>query len=376
MPGADLNLAALHDAAAFTAEQERLGRIWTVVGVASALPRENDWFRTMLGGRSVFVQRFADGLRGFENRCAHRSFPLRQAERGNGPILCGFHHWRYDAEGVAAGIPNCQDAFGTAPRALGRSLVRLDVACCGDLIFARFPGATQSLEEFLGPAFDVLSQLCATMQGATGLMLPAQANWRLNQWIALDDYHLAAVHPGSFGTKGRYLPRQELNYQRFGMHNAYFLGARSGSMEDWAGVLRAGRRDPVGYRMMHIFPDSTFVASPAVRAFGQSFRYLIILRQIPLAAERSATSITIIRVRPDGATGGLLTRLLEPFEPVRLWMARRSAVSILREDRAVCEALQTQAGQIADDPVYGASEIRVAWFNEVYAAVMRGEAPP
>lgn len=372
----DPHLRALHDPEAFAEEQARLGQVWTLVGFASDLPRENDWFRALLGGRSVFIQRFADGLRGFENRCAHRSFPLRRSERGNGPILCGFHHWRYDAEGVAAGIPNCQDAFGAAPRELGRRLLRLEVECCGDLVFARFPGRAETLRDFLGPAFEVLSLLCANMRGAARTRLQARANWRLCQWITLDDYHIAAVHPGSFGRKGRYLARKELNYRRFGMHNHYFLGANSGSLEDWAAVLRDGRRDPVGYRMMHLFPDSALVLSPAVQVLGQRFRYLLLLRQVPLNVERCETSVTLLRIRPDGARDTLFSRIVDLFEPGRLWLAKRAALRILREDGAICEALQENPRQIAPDPIHGASEIRVAWFNEIYAAVMRGEAPP
>jgi phenylpropionate dioxygenase-like ring-hydroxylating dioxygenase large terminal subunit len=70
---------------------------------------DGDWFRASLATRSVFVQRFGPELKGFENRCVHRSYPLRDADRGNGPIVCGFHHWRYDHEGRALGIPLCDE---------------------------------------------------------------------------------------------------------------------------------------------------------------------------------------------------------------------------------------------------------------------------
>src|SRR4029077_10417363 len=107
---------SLVDDAAVRREQEKLGRVWTLLGPASDLAKENDWIRATLGGRSVFVQRFGGELVGFENVCAHRFFPLRTEDRGNGPIVCGFHHWHYDRHGNVGGIPVCKDMFGVLPR--------------------------------------------------------------------------------------------------------------------------------------------------------------------------------------------------------------------------------------------------------------------
>lgn len=58
---------ALTDADAFQREQANLGRLWTLLGFTTDVRRDGDWFRATLGGRSVFVQRFGDRLRGFEN---------------------------------------------------------------------------------------------------------------------------------------------------------------------------------------------------------------------------------------------------------------------------------------------------------------------
>lgn len=91
---------------AFQQEQARLGRIWTLLGLTLDVAKDGDWFTAELGGRSVFVQRFGDTLKGFENRCAHRFYPLRTKEKGNGPIKCGFHEWAYNQEGRAVSIPS------------------------------------------------------------------------------------------------------------------------------------------------------------------------------------------------------------------------------------------------------------------------------
>jgi phenylpropionate dioxygenase-like ring-hydroxylating dioxygenase large terminal subunit len=366
----------LFDAGAFAAEQARLGRLWTLLGFASDLRRENDWFRTMLGGRSVFVQRFRDGLRGFENRCAHRSYPLRNADRGHGPIICGFHHWSYDAEGIAAGIPNCQDAFGCKPRELGLGLTRLELATCGDLIFGRFPDGGPSLEQALGPAFEVIAALCPDLGRAARAVLPVRANWRLLNWISLDDYHLAAVHSGTFGRKSRYVPSKHLNYVRLGPHSAYFLGEASGTMEDWLARLRGGGPDPVIYRILNLFPDTSIALAPPVRAFGMVFRYLVIFRTIALAHDRSEVSVRVLRWQPEGSGRSLASRFIDLGEPARRLLAQRVVMHILREDQAICERLQAEAQAIAPDPLLGAAETRVGWFNEAYADAMREADPP
>lgn len=375
---AELHLRALFDPDAFAEEQARLGRIWTLVGFASDIPRENDWFRTVLGGCSIFIQRFAEGLRGFENRCAHRSYPLRTAERGNGPILCGFHHWRYNSAGAAVGIPVCQDAFGTTPAGLNKRLTLLDVACCGDLIFARFPGRDESLESFLGPCFDVISILCASMGEGRSATLPGRMNWRLSQWISMDEYHLAAVHATTLAVGKSYLRRTSLNYERCGVHSAYFLGQESGTIADWAGMLRRRESPGPGYRILHLFPNASIAFLPAIPSFPKGrlpFSYVILQRHIPTACDGTELEMRVVPAPQRHLGNALLPRLLAPFEAIRLHIVSYGFRRVLREDQEVCENLQRHARQIAPDPIYGASEARVGWFNEAYAEAMRASAP-
>jgi phenylpropionate dioxygenase-like ring-hydroxylating dioxygenase large terminal subunit len=376
---ADLHLRALYDADAFAEEQARLGQVWTLVGYASDIPRENDWFRTVLGGRSIFIQRFAEGLRGFENRCAHRSYPLRTKERGNGPVICGFHNWRYNAEGNAVGIPNCPDAFGTTPAGLNMRLATLDVECCGDLIFARFPGDTESLAEFLGPFFAVLELICAAMDQGVRVTLPGRMNWRLSQWISMDDYHLAAVHPTSIPTGPRYLRGEELGYTRHGRHSAFIHGRNAGSIEDWVTQARLRQRPLPGYRIIHLFPHAgiAFIPfQPILRGWASPLSHLVLQRHLAVSVDRTDLEVTIVPIPHPHLGRAALSRLLMRLRWFYLGVLRRGVVRVLQEDQEVCENLQSNARQIAPDQLYGASEIRVAWFNEAYAEAMRADPPP
>src|SRR5258708_39945964 len=129
---------AVRDQQAFVREQQKLAHVWTFLGLARDLQRDGDWFTASLATRSVFVQRFGDDIRAFENVCAHRRYPLRHAARGNGPVICGHHHWQYNRDGLAIGIPVCSQVFGVLPHELNARLTPVEIARCGGLIFGRF----------------------------------------------------------------------------------------------------------------------------------------------------------------------------------------------------------------------------------------------
>jgi nitrite reductase/ring-hydroxylating ferredoxin subunit len=111
-----------------------------LLGLTTDIPNDNDWIRCSLAGTSVFVQRFGTTIRGFENVCRHRFHPLRTKAKGTGLVRCDFHHWVYNQEGEAVGIPQCKKLFGVSPRELGVKLREVELATCGFLIFGRFAG--------------------------------------------------------------------------------------------------------------------------------------------------------------------------------------------------------------------------------------------
>lgn len=195
----------LTDPQAFAHEQRCLGYASTFLGFTGDVAKDGDWFRASLATRSVFVQRFGAELKGFENVCAHRFYPLRTKDKGNGPIVCGFHHWRYDQDGAAIGIPKCQENFGTGSRALGARVNPIEIATCGTLVFGRFPG----------PGFPILETLSHSPHKPLALFHELAANWKLGLQITFDDYHTVAVHPTTFGKSG-YPDREKLTYARFG----------------------------------------------------------------------------------------------------------------------------------------------------------------
>lgn len=359
-------IRAIVDPAAFAEEQKRLAHVWTFLGMTSDVEKDGDWLRTSIATRSVFVQRFGAELRGFENLCAHRFYPLRNAERGHGPVICGFHGWQYDREGRAAGIPYCKELYGVLPQELGARLTPIELATCGRMIFGRFPhpNVSQSLEDFLDMGFPVLAAGSQAWGRPETMTIPVEANWRLGAHISLDDYHAAAVHPRTFGRQG-YLRRADISYYHFGLHSAYVGTTKADGLERIAEACRDGTFKPERYTILQFLPNVLM----AFFITDFDFWHCVVLLYEPVRHDH-----TLLRAwfypAPFPPRRSWLRAMTDP---VRAPIVRYYVGTVLREDNLVCERLQKVAHQIGGSPLIGRLEERVPWFEESYRKLM--EAP-
>jgi phenylpropionate dioxygenase-like ring-hydroxylating dioxygenase large terminal subunit len=364
-------LRAAIDQNAFDHEQAQLARTWTLLGLTTDVAHDGDWFRSTLGGRSVFVQRFGDSLRGFENVCAHRFAPLRVKNKGNGPIRCRYHHWQYNKDGLAVGIPKCREQFGVTPRELGARLTPIEIATCGGFVFGRFSDAhhNETLREFLGDdVFDIVQGMWSLKAAPRYIETPIAANWRLVYHVTLDDYHIVAVHPATFGKHG-YLPTKDVAYHRLGYHSAYFHGG-GGDILKMADDIRRGDYHPTNYRIFQIFPNVLTLHIAAARNW-----YVLVQQYVPIAPDRCVSRCWYAPA-PFPATDasrldGLLRRLATPFVPYVLPHYIRK---IFSEDNTICEQVQTVARQVRGRPIFGGHEERIGWFEDAYAEVVGPDA--
>lgn len=352
-------------------EQEILGSTWTFVGFLGDLKNNNDWISATLGGRSIFIQRFGDEIRGFENRCAHRSFPLRTAPRGNGQIICGFHHWRYDKDGLALGIPMCQEFFGTTPRTLNARLKIVEISLCGSLIFGRFPpdDGDPSLENFLGDAFTILKAFCPAGVEAKRVERTMAANWKFSHHISLDDYHIVAIHPTTFGRNG-YLKNENLQYARIGPHSAFIASFQPDPLPGMVKACADGTFQPENYVIINLFPNLVISLGHVARILGVDYWNITVIRFVPKTYNSSIFQAWTfpapfpIRLSRKGRwTYPVVSRLL----PLAILIGFKK---IVKEDTAACEKLQLIAEQMTEEQLLSTQERRIGWFEEAYADAM------
>src|SRR5215212_6012848 len=71
------------------------------------------------GGRAYVVVRLRPGeeVSAFPARCPHRLVPLAAGSVVDGRLQCGYHGWRFDAEGRCVDIPSLGDVGTPPPRA-------------------------------------------------------------------------------------------------------------------------------------------------------------------------------------------------------------------------------------------------------------------
>ena len=95
-----------HDAAIF--EKEKLALFqnsWIFIGMSMNLENHNDFLTDEIGGVSVVVQNFRGTLRAFHNVCTHRFNKIQNAKQGNRALICEYHGWNYNTDGIPFGIP-------------------------------------------------------------------------------------------------------------------------------------------------------------------------------------------------------------------------------------------------------------------------------
>ena len=316
----------------------------------------------------------SNGLRkgSVDSKTYARHYPLRTANRGHGPIRCGFHHWQYDAEGRAVGIPKCDEQFGAAPRQLDRRLRHIEIDICGSLLFGRFPSGSSdpSLSAYLREAFPILQASFGKLERRQKYSTRTHANWKLGYEISLDDYHLVAVHPDTFG-RGGYLKPDVVRYFRFGPHSAYFYGAEDDALVRMSADCAAGKYVPRDYRIFQIFPNLILVHFEARGTW-----YSLLQQYAPTAHDEAEFRFWLTRApyySPKPAPLVLFDRIASPLVlPIIGSYIRK----IGREDNAICEGLQRAALSADFAPAFARHEQRIAWFEEAYAEAIQKYRKP
>ncbi|MCC6473672.1 MAG: aromatic ring-hydroxylating dioxygenase subunit alpha [Burkholderiales bacterium] len=185
----------------FERERERIFRgQWTFACLAGELPEPGDFRLIDAGGVEAVVRNCAGTLKAFVNTCSHRHSRIFEEPQGNRKLVCPYHGWVYDEDGVPRAIPRAQD-FPQVIAAPSRFALRqLDLECAGRFAFVRAERRGGALREFLGEAWDFLHSVSAGLgERMDAFRGTIAANWKVVIENALEGYHVPMVHRETLG---------------------------------------------------------------------------------------------------------------------------------------------------------------------------------
>jgi vanillate O-demethylase monooxygenase subunit len=169
--------------------------------------------RTLLGKKVLLYRTAAGEAVALDDRCAHRSYPLSEGQLEGDTVVCGYHGFRYDAQGNCIEVP----AMANCPRTIG--VKRYALVERGPLLWIWMGDAAQADPARIPDTSYQWSPDWVCSKGY--LHLPG--NYVSLHENLLDLTHLSYIHAKSFGTpeyarapyktefeEGHYLVRREV----------------------------------------------------------------------------------------------------------------------------------------------------------------------
>jgi choline monooxygenase len=356
-----------HEPRYFDRERDRIfSRLWIFAGLANELSRPNDFRRIELGGRDVIVQNCGGRLRAFINSCSHRHAAVQEERSGNRKLICPYHGWVYDDDGVPRGMP--EDNFPQViadPAAYALRQVELD--CAGHFIFVRAEKGTASLRDYLGHAYEFLvsasSGLDSNMDEFEG---EVGANWKCVIENALEGYHVPMIHRGTLAAIKQFsVETDDITDHLPASGHSYMVNkANPVWLRRWKRYERALGTWPFMFdHYIHqlIFPNLTVTSF-----MGYSFH---IQRFHPDSVGRTSVESRIYSVRCDGQTEQGRGIMRAVYDEGKAFTRK-----VFSEDRRACELAFRGVQQAERRAVLaGHAEKRLHHFQRSYVQAL-GEA--
>ncbi len=172
---------------------------WHAVAATNQFPKNGSFVTLDLFGHPVILRRERDEIHGFLNICPHRFSKLSTELSGCKTILkCGYHGWEFDeCSGHTRRIP---DAPSFRPLKKGQfGLEKVQVKTVGGLVFVSLSGKTSGSNQVFSEASAEFEKILNArgFLGQQEFSLPV--NWKVAIENTLESYHVAEVHPKTFG---------------------------------------------------------------------------------------------------------------------------------------------------------------------------------
>lgn len=358
-----LDPAAYIDPAIAAQEDARLfARAWMFVGFEDALARPNDFLTTRIAGQPVVVQNMGGTVKAFANICSHRFATLQTDTGGQRPLVCPYHGWSYDHNGVPKGIP-CAEEFGLdAADKAARALACYATEAVGRFRFVRLSATGPDLRTWLGPVAELLEHLSALFTlPVDNARLPWATNWKIGVESVLEVYHVTTVHPQTF----KPFTRDGWDIEPLGENASGGRSYLSAASEKWwDGVAKkmdlASSSRFTDYDHFTIWPNMAIGLTRGNLMSVQTYDPVsptdcTLHYRLFMAAPRKQVPAAVMKAVTDNAI---------TFNK-----------QVLEEDRIVSEAVQGNLAHVSGPATIGRHEGRIVHFHDFWRRMMAEGSP-
>ncbi len=323
---------------------------WHLAGVLPELPRSGDFITFDLLGTPVQLRNFDGKIHAYLNVCSHRHCLLTDHPSGSSSrIVCQYHGWEYGESGQVLKVPDggCFKPFDRENSAL----VKFRVAVCGQLIFMSLADNGMTLQEYLGPAYDLLAERTAAPWSVNWTFSNEfDCNWKIPIENTVETYHLPYIHKKTFD--GIYPAESDQTHE---LHDRYtslvFHLSRDYRMIRMQGDACQTLGGEPQYTYTHILAHPNLVFT-FTDLFTHAQEYL------PLSPTTSMTRIWMF-------SRGTEHRSLRPrlIRRVVAWIGRRKNTAIQLEDASVFADQQMGIQSSPHPGCIGTREERIFMFH-------------
>ncbi|MFH7011196.1 aromatic ring-hydroxylating dioxygenase subunit alpha [Flavobacterium sp. FlaQc-52] len=359
------NIPAVHyyDNAIFAKESEMLfNKVWHFVGFKSDFEKDNDFVTLKISDTPIVVQNVRGNIKAFLNVCSHRFSIIQQEQSGNRPLMCPYHGWAYDKDGIPSGIPK-KPLFKkfSKEELCEMKLKEFKVSFCGNLCFVSANENVEPLEDFIGVFYNELEEMSLSLGDKIDVnTMEIRSNWKVIVENTLESYHVGLVHAETLAK----LEPSGLDFE-FDENNSSWtselnIARDKGGYKKIDTYFSPRAYDIGGYKHILIFPNLLISTT-----HGISYNYSVIE---PVSPDISKFTSYVFTASTENTKEKSI--LIKGFEESLINFNRQ----VFDEDKTVCQLVQqgvrhtNLSGKLSDE------EERVHHFQKTYLKFLQHES--
>lgn len=210
----------------FEREKKKIfANTWIFAGFKHDFQKDNDFRTLKVNDIPIVVQKMKGEVKAFLNICSHRFSKIQVSEFGNRPLLCPYHGWAYNSEGIPVGIPK-KPLFKkyNKKELCEMKLKEFRVERCGSLYFLTLNNKIKSLKEYLGEYYKEIEEMTNGFGKQIDVnRMKIKSNWKVIIENTMEAYHLGLVHTD---TLAKLMPTTSIDNLKFsfcGPHSNYII---------------------------------------------------------------------------------------------------------------------------------------------------------